>query len=99
MPPIAHGSRVARIAEELDDLRVGTGAVVVGMDEDVAELAGQALVLLDVQFLVAEEDDAVRQQRRANGGHQVVIQLPAQLNAGQFGAQCAGNGMHPQLSA
>jgi hypothetical protein len=48
MPLIADGSRVARFAKELDDLRVGTGAVVVRMDEDLAELAGQTLVLLDV---------------------------------------------------
>ena len=52
-------SHIARLAADLDDLRIGDDGRVVRVHEDVAEAARERLVLGGVELLVAEEDDAV----------------------------------------
>ena len=66
VPLLADDLLVAGLARDLDDLGVGLHALVVGMDEDLAEAAREGLVALGIELLVAEEDDAVVEQRLAD---------------------------------
>jgi len=55
MPILADVTRVAGLAPHHDDLGIVTRANVVGMDEDLAEAAGEGLLPRRVELLVAEE--------------------------------------------
>lgn len=97
MPLVSDRARVAGIADQLHDFRVGPETLEIGMDEDVSELAGQPLVLFNAQLLLPEKDNAMLQQRLADSGHGGVVQFPGQLNVRQFGAQRTGKGVRLQL--
>jgi hypothetical protein len=59
MPLLPHDPPIVGLAADVHDLRIWSRALVVGMDEDVAEATSERLVLAGVEALVAEEDHAV----------------------------------------
>ena len=63
------------------------------MDEDVAEAPRQPLVLLGIELLVPEEDDAVIEERLADLGHGRVVEIAAQVDAMDLGAEGAGDAL------
>ena len=64
---------------------------VVRVDEDLAEAAGEGLVLLGVDLLVAEEDHAVLVERLADFGDDAVVEILGDIDAADLGAACAGD--------
>src|SRR5262245_37338652 len=56
------------------------------MDGDLAEAAGERLVLGDIERLVAEEDDAMLVERVADLGHRAVVEILRDVDAGDLGA-------------
>ena len=60
------------------------------MDEDLAEATGEGLVARPVERLVAEEDDAMLVQGLADLSHRAVVEIQAQVDAGDRGAAGAG---------
>ena len=69
-----------------DDLGIGLRALVVGVDEDLAEAAREGLVALGVELLVAEEDHAVVEQRLADVADGAVVELLADVDVVDLGA-------------
>ena len=65
------------------------------MDEDLAEPAGEGLVPGDVEFLVAEEDDAMLVQRVADLADRAVVEILRHVDAEDLRA--AGAGQRPNL--
>ena len=98
MPVLPDDARVAGLAPDLDDLGIGLQAHVVRVDEDVPEAPGQALLLVGVERLVAEEDDAVLEQRLPDAGDGGVVGVPRQVDAVDLGAKSAGDRMDLEAS-
>ena len=90
---LSPGSRVIWI-----DLGVGLHALVVGVDEDLAEPARERLVALGVELLVAEEDDAVVEQRLADVADRAIVEVLADVDAVDLGADAAGDRPHLDLA-
>ena len=65
------------------------------MEEDLAELAREPLVLRHVDLLVAEEHDAVLVQRVADLAHRAVVEILRDVDAEDLRA--AGAGDRPNL--
>ena len=86
MPVLADDAFVARLARDDDDLRVGLGALVVGMDEDVAEAPREDLVALGIELLVAKEDDAVVEERLADIADGGLVEVRADVDIVDLGA-------------
>jgi len=55
VPVFADNFLVAGFAADIEDFRIRADAVVVRVDEDVAEAARESLVLLGIDGLVAKE--------------------------------------------
>ena len=66
VPFLADDLGVAGIAGDRHHLRVMVAGVEIGMDENIAKGAGQALVSGDVELLVAEKDHTMVQKRGAD---------------------------------
>ena len=98
MPVLPDDARVAGLAPDLDDLGIGLQAHVVRVDEDVSEAPGQALLLVGIERLVAEEDDAVLEQRLPDAGDGGVVGVPRQVDAVDLGAERAGDRMDLEAS-
>ena len=64
------------------------------MHEDFAEAPGQPLVLLGVERLVAEEDHAVIEQGLADLRDRRVVEVGAEVDARELGAESAVDGVH-----
>ena len=92
MPLLADDSHIARLAADLDDLRIGHHRRVVGVDEDLAEAAREGLLLRGVEPLIAEEDHAVVEEGPPHRGDARRVELGAQVDAVELGAQRAGDG-------
>jgi hypothetical protein len=90
MPVLADIGRAARLAPHHEDLGIVAHADIVGMDEDLAEAAGEGLVARHVELLVAEEDDAMLVQGIADLSHGAVVEIQARVDAGDPGAAGAG---------
>ena len=73
MPVLADNVLVAGLAPDHDDLVVLLHALVVRMDEDLAEAARECLVLFGVELLVAKEHDAVLVERLADFGDRRIV--------------------------
>src|SRR3546814_9249974 len=80
---------VARLAPNLQDLRVRAGAVVIRVNEDITKAPSPRFMLGRIELLVAEEDHAVIEQRPPNIGHPPVIEIFAPVDAVAFGADRA----------
>jgi hypothetical protein len=94
VPFLADDVRVAGLALDHDDLVVLAHALVIWVHEDLAEAARERFVLLGVEFLVVEENDAVIEQRLADVGDHAVIELVADPDALDLGAAGAGDRVH-----
>jgi hypothetical protein len=86
VPVLADDPLVAGLARDLHDLGIGLHALVVGMDEDLAEAAREDLVALGIELLVAEEDDAVVEQGLADVADGGVIEVLADIDIVDLGA-------------
>src|ERR1700712_1231815 len=91
MPVLADDLAVARLAADVDDLRIGTDALVVRVDEDVAEAAGGGLVPIDVEGLVTEEDHALGEQRLADFANRPVVEFLGHVDTVDLGPDRAGD--------
>ena len=94
MPILADDLLVAGLARDHDDLGIGLRALVVGVDEDLAEAAREGLVARHVELLVAEEDDAVVEQGLADVADGALVEVRADVDIVDLGADGAGNGPH-----
>ena len=94
MPILADDLLVAGLARDHDDLGIGLRALVVGVDEDLAEAAREGLVARHVQLLVAEEDDAVVEQGLADVADGTLVEVRADVDIVDLGADGPGNGSH-----
>jgi len=65
---------------------------VVGVDEDLAEAAPEGLLLRGVEALVTKEDHAVVEEGPSDRGHARRVEVGAQVDAVDLGAQRAGDG-------
>jgi hypothetical protein len=61
------------------------------MDEDLAEATGEGLVALNVELLVAEEDDAMLVHGIADLADHAVFEILHHVDAGDLGAAGAGD--------
>ena len=75
VPMLTYDAGVAGVADDVDHFGIGLGALEIGMDEYFAEAADEALVLVDVQRLAAEEDDAMIQQRLPDFPNRLLRQI------------------------
>ena len=80
-------------APHRSELGSGLQAHVVLVYEDLSEAPGQALLLVGIERLVAEEDDAVLEQRLPDAGDGGVVGVPRQVDAVDLGAERAGDRM------
>jgi hypothetical protein len=55
------------------------------MDEDLAEAARERLVPVSVEALIAEEDDAMVEERPPDGGDRGVVEVGVQVGAVNLG--------------
>src|SRR5262245_41966983 len=94
MPVLADDVRVAGLARNHDDLRIGLHAAIVGMNEDLAESAGEGLVTLGIERLVAEEDHAMLEQGLTDIADAGLVEVLADIDIVDFGADAAGDGTH-----
>ena len=94
VPILADNVLVAGFAPDHDDLVVLLHAPVVRVDEDLAEAAGECLVLFGVELLVAKEHDAVLVERPADFGDRRVVDVVADPDAADFGAARPGDRAH-----
>ncbi len=84
VPVLADIAGVAGFAPHYDDLGIVADAPVVGMDEDLAELARERLVTGDVEFLVAEEHDAMLVERIADFTDRALVEILGDIDAEYF---------------
>src|SRR5579859_889428 len=91
LPVLADDLLVAGLAADVDNLGVRADAVIVGVDEDFAEAAGEGFVLIPLEVLVAEEDHAVVEERLADFAYHAVVEVPRDIDAADLGAECAGD--------
>ena len=89
---------VARLAADHHHFRILVDGDEVGMEEDRPEAAGEGLVLGDVEFLVAEEHDAMLVQRVADLADRAVVERLGEVDAEQLGAAGAGDRPHLDLA-
>ena len=90
MPVLADIARVAGLAAHHDDLGIVAHADIVGMNEDLAETAGEGLVSRNVELLVAKEHHAVLVQRTADLADGLVVEILRHVDAGNLRAAGAG---------
>jgi hypothetical protein len=84
LPGDALGFRSGFDREDFRVFRVALRGV--GMDVKLAEALAKRLVLIDGHILVAEENDAMVEQRLVNGVKLLVGERLAEVDAGDLGA-------------
>jgi hypothetical protein len=94
VPILADDVLVTRLAADHDDLVVQLHAAVVRVDKDLAKAAGEGLVLLRVERLVAEEDHAVLIERGADLRDHGVIEIVGDVHAADLGAAPPGDRLY-----
>ena len=86
MPVLAVDAFGLAVRMDGQDLGMAVGPGNIGMDVQVAEVAAEPLLLLQVDPLVAEEQDLVLCQRRMQILHLPVTERTGQVDAGNLGA-------------
>ena len=94
VPFLADDFLVAGFSPDLHDLGIGLRALVVGVDENLAEPARERFVLGYVQRLIAKEDHAMIEQRAANVADRAVVEGLRNVDAVHLGSDGAGNRAH-----
>ena len=91
VPLFADDPLVARLAHDADDLGVAFAGIEIGMDEDIAEAAGEGLVAGIVDLLAAKEDHQMLEQRASDFGDRRLVEAGADIQAADLGTQGAGD--------
>src|SRR5215472_12412804 len=94
MPILADDVLVARLAADHHNLVVLLHAAIVRVDKDLAKAAGKGLVLVRVERLVAEENDAMLVERGADFRDHGVIEIVGDGDAADLGAASPSDGFH-----